>query len=96
MIKFWLRSPKVSTLVNNIQGREISLKKGLKQRDPLSTLIVVIVSNDLHYMITKCWEKGLLKVWDAEMTLPWLSIYITQTIINIWEGMFSTGNVKIT
>ena len=60
-IKFWLQYAKVSVLVNGSQGQKNLCKRGLRQDDPLSPLILVLVANGLHHMIAKCREEGLIK-----------------------------------
>ena len=46
--------------MNEIQGLNISCTRGLRQRDPLSSLIFMPVANGLHLMIAKCRKEGLI------------------------------------
>jgi len=66
-IRLWLQSAKVMVLVNVNQGREIAYKS-LRQWNPLSPLIFVLVVEELHRMIDicrVCLIKGL-GCWDEE------------------------------
>ena len=60
-IHLWLSSARVSLLINVSPRREIVCKRGLRQGDPLSPLIFVLMANGLHFMIKSCRDKGLLK-----------------------------------
>jgi len=46
--------------VNEIQGLNISCTRGLRQRDPLSSLIFMPMANGLHHMIAKCRKERLI------------------------------------
>ena len=48
-------------LVNRVQGREISYRRGLSQGDPLSLLIFVLLANGLHHMIAIYRKAGLIE-----------------------------------
>ena len=60
-IRLWLQPSKVACLINGIQGREFVCKRGLRQGDPRSPLIFVLVATGLRHMISKCQKMGLVK-----------------------------------
>ena len=60
-VALWLLSAKVKILVNGTQEKEISYKRGLRQGDPISSLIFLLVTGGLHHMIAIGRAEGLLK-----------------------------------
>lgn len=61
----WIRSilnpTRVSILVNGTPTSEFSPKRGLHQRDPLSPLLYIIVSEVLASMLKKAEETNILE-----------------------------------
>lgn len=49
-ILIWLQSAKISILANRDPGKEIICKRGLKQDDPLSPLLFVLVVEGLSLL----------------------------------------------
>ena len=50
----------VSILVNGQEGKKIVCKKGLRQGDPLSPLLFVLVADTLNFMTKKDRERNVL------------------------------------
>jgi len=72
-----------SILVNSVQGLDISCKRGLRQGDPLSPLIIVLVANGSRHMIFKCRMTGFfdgLGCWDESNSIINLH-YVDDTLI---------------
>jgi len=81
-IRLWLTSAKVSVLVNGIQCRQIYYKQGLRQGDPLSPLIFILVANELHHMIARCREEGLIEdLGCQDDTNVVINLYADDTLI---------------
>ena len=77
-IKLSLRYTKVTVLVN-----DICCKRGLRQGDPLSPLIFVLVAEGMHRMIVKCWREDHIKClgcWDKMNAVINLH-YVDDTLI---------------
>lgn len=59
MIVIWLTIVKVEVLINGDKGKEIVCKRGLRQEDPLSLLLFVLVADNLNRMIVNVREAGM-------------------------------------
>lgn len=55
-----MTSAKIQVLVNGISGKEIVYRRGLRQRDPLSPLLFVLVADELNRMFDKANEVGFV------------------------------------
>ena len=76
-----LRSAKVAILVNGEQEREIVCKQGLRQGDPLSLLIFVLVANGPNLMIKKCMKARFLQGLGRDPTNSVINLhYIDDTL----------------
>ncbi|GKV32614.1 hypothetical protein SLEP1_g41208 [Rubroshorea leprosula] len=56
-----LRSSMVSVLVNGSPTRQFSMSRGLRQGDPLSPFLFLIIAEGINGLVMKAVEKGLLE-----------------------------------
>lgn len=50
-----------SVILNGIPGKPFDCKRGVRQGDPLSPLLFVLVADLLQYVVNKAWQNGILK-----------------------------------
>ena len=56
-----LNSGESSVLFNNILGKSFKCLRGVRQGDPLSPLLFVLVADLLQTIVNKAWQNGTLK-----------------------------------
>ncbi|GKV46080.1 hypothetical protein SLEP1_g53092 [Rubroshorea leprosula] len=92
-IKECLRSASISVLINGCPSRQFGMTKGLRQGDPLSPLLFLIVAEGLNGLISEAVKQGLfegVKIGNGELKLAHLQ-FADDTLImgkatkeNIW------------
>jgi len=50
-----------SVLLNGIPGKPLTCRRGVRQGDPLSPLLFVLVADLLQSIVNKAWNIGVLK-----------------------------------
>nr|GEZ86872.1 arginine repressor C-terminal-like domain-containing protein [Tanacetum cinerariifolium]GEZ86880.1 arginine repressor C-terminal-like domain-containing protein [Tanacetum cinerariifolium]GEZ87626.1 arginine repressor C-terminal-like domain-containing protein [Tanacetum cinerariifolium] len=74
-----LSSASVSILINSSPPKEFPMKRSLRQSDPLSSFLFLIVAENMQVMITDSCNKGIYKG---------LSLYNDGANISLLQGSF--------
>ncbi|GJW59631.1 reverse transcriptase domain, reverse transcriptase zinc-binding domain protein [Tanacetum coccineum] len=91
-IKECLKSTSVSVLVNGSPSKEFLMEHGLRQGDPLSTLLFLIVAEALQVTILKACNKNIFK--GLSLAYDGANVSILQYADNaIFFGKWSLHNV---
>lgn len=76
-------------MINGVVGKEIALRRGPKQRDPLSPLTFILIPDGLNNMFSKIKQEGLLKGLSGSRALSFVNIQdVDDTLI------FGQGDIK--
>lgn len=77
-----LYSTKMQIVVNGEKGKEIVLKRGLRQGDSLSPLFFVLVADGLNTMLRKMENAGLIQGLTGSATTSYVNFqYVDDTHI---------------
>jgi hypothetical protein len=68
-------------ILNGTPGSKIEYKRGLRQGDPLSPMLFILVMDVLGYMISKSVEEGLLQPLARRNGKHRISIYADDVVI---------------
>lgn len=77
----WTSSTQV--LLNGSPGQHISHRRGLRQDDPLSPMLFILVMDVLGFLITKAENEGLLRPLATRTLYHRFSIYVDDVVIFI-------------
>ena len=72
-IKSIFRSEILAVLLNGVPGKTFYYKRGVRQGDPLSPMLFVLVADLLQYLINNALEQGLL-----QLLVPCALIFLSQ------------------
>ncbi|GJR20209.1 putative RNA-directed DNA polymerase, eukaryota, reverse transcriptase zinc-binding domain protein [Tanacetum coccineum] len=105
-----LESSRTSILVNGSPTSEFSIKRGLRQGDPLSPFLFIIVMEGLHVALSDAVQSGLIRgikfgnsdfslshlfyADDVVISLEWSSFYM-DNIIHILQVFHLASGLKI-
>lgn len=70
-----------SILINGMESAPIKPARGLRQGDPLSPLLFVLVMDTMQVMMLKARSVGLLSELNARRNLPNISVYADDVIL---------------
>ncbi|WVZ92630.1 LOW QUALITY PROTEIN: hypothetical protein U9M48_038679, partial [Paspalum notatum var. saurae] len=76
-----LRSSTTRILVNGVPGEPIQHQRGLRQGDPLSHMLFIIVMNVLSSLINRASDAGLLQPILARGATQWVSLYADDVVL---------------
>jgi hypothetical protein len=76
-----LLSSSTQVLVNGVPGAIIHHKRGLRQHDPLSPMLFILVMYVLGYLISKAEEEGLLQPLSARALQHQVSFYVDDVVL---------------
>nr|GEV96977.1 putative RNA-directed DNA polymerase, eukaryota, reverse transcriptase zinc-binding domain protein [Tanacetum cinerariifolium] len=65
-----LNLSRASVLVNGSLTSEFSIKQGLRQEDPLSHFLFIVVMEDLHSILSTVWDQVLFEVLISILPFP--------------------------
>jgi hypothetical protein len=68
-------------LLNGIPGKSIQLKRGLRQGDPLSQILFILVMDVLGGLVSKAEEKGLLQPLSSRSLHHRISLYADDVVL---------------
>ncbi|GKE78397.1 RNA-directed DNA polymerase, eukaryota, partial [Tanacetum coccineum] len=91
-ISGYLDSAKGSILVNGSPTPEFHFQKGLKQGDPLSPFLFILVMESLHLSFSRVLEAGLFKGININNSLSISHLFYVDDAIFV--GKWDTSNIK--
>nr|GFA83233.1 RNA-directed DNA polymerase, eukaryota [Tanacetum cinerariifolium] len=87
-----LNSSKGSILVNGSPTREFQFRKGLKQGDPLSPFLFLLVMECLHFSFQNLVNEGLFKRVSVSTSLHLSHLFYADDVI--FMGQWSVSNIN--
>lgn len=82
-IVMWLNSAKTYISINGEVGKEIVLRRDLRQDDPLSPLLFVLVADGMNNMLIKVKKEGLVRGLSGTPQLLIINLqYADDTLIS--------------
>ncbi|GJZ24055.1 putative RNA-directed DNA polymerase, eukaryota, reverse transcriptase zinc-binding domain protein [Tanacetum coccineum] len=97
-IKACLYSSRTYILVNRSPTSKFSLKRGLRQGDPLSPLLFIIVMEGLHMSLKEACHSGLLKgikIGSSGITLSHMFYADDVVIVTYWNSIDMENIIRI-
>ncbi|GJU43814.1 RNA-directed DNA polymerase, eukaryota, reverse transcriptase zinc-binding domain protein [Tanacetum coccineum] len=97
-IKMCLHSTRMSVLVNGIPSSEFLIKRGLRQGDPLSPFLFIIVMERLHLALEDAVSSGLIhgaKVGNIPFSYLGLPIGSNMNMIANWQHLIDHFRGKL-
>ncbi|GKC66249.1 putative RNA-directed DNA polymerase, eukaryota, reverse transcriptase zinc-binding domain protein, partial [Tanacetum coccineum] len=88
-IRACLHSSRASILINGNPTFEFSIKRGLRQGDPLSPFLFILVMEGLHYALSNAVSSGLIrgiKLGSSDITLSHLFYADDVVITTDWNS----------
>ncbi|GJZ89135.1 RNA-directed DNA polymerase, eukaryota, reverse transcriptase zinc-binding domain protein [Tanacetum coccineum] len=86
-----LHSSRGSILVNKSPTDEFQFQKGLKQRDPLSLFLFILIMKSLHLSFQKLVDEGLFKGRSLSSSLQLSHLFYVDDVI--FMGQWSDSNI---
>ncbi|GKB24357.1 putative RNA-directed DNA polymerase, eukaryota, reverse transcriptase zinc-binding domain protein [Tanacetum coccineum] len=83
-IKAYLESSRTSVLINGSPTSEFNVRRGLRQGDPLSPFLFIIIMEGLHVAIFDSTHQGLIRGCNMSLTANW------KPLIDKFKGKLST------
>jgi hypothetical protein len=68
-------------MLNGTPGEAITYKRGLRQGDPLSHMLFILVINTLNLMVSKVAEEGLLQPLSSRSIHHRFSLYVDDVVL---------------
>ncbi|GJU06268.1 RNA-directed DNA polymerase, eukaryota, reverse transcriptase zinc-binding domain protein [Tanacetum coccineum] len=87
-----LDSAKGSILINGSPTSEFHFQKGLKQGDPLSPFLFILVMESLHLSLSRVLEAGLFKGININNSLSISHLFYADD--DVFVGKWDTSNIK--
>jgi hypothetical protein len=87
-----LKSSSTQVLLNDTPGDRIEYRRGLRQGDPLSPMLFILVMDVLGYMIQRAAEENLLQPLARRALQHRISIYADDVVIFLKP---SSGDIDI-
>ncbi|GKA87022.1 RNA-directed DNA polymerase, eukaryota, reverse transcriptase zinc-binding domain protein [Tanacetum coccineum] len=97
-IKMCLHSTRASVLVNGSPSSEFPIKRGLRQGDPLSPFLFIIVMEGLHLALEDAVSSGLIhgvKVGNSDLYISHLFYADDLVIISEWNKQDMDNIIRI-
>jgi hypothetical protein len=76
-----LTTSSTQILLNGVLGDFMNHQRGLRQGDPLSPMLFIIVMDALNLLILKAAEAGLLQPLSSRSIQHWVSLYADDVIL---------------
>jgi hypothetical protein len=76
-----LTTSSTQVLLNGVLGNFINHQRGLRQGDPLSPMLFIIMMDMLNHLITKAAEEGLLRPLSSRSIQHWVSLYADGVVL---------------
>jgi hypothetical protein len=93
-VKSFLLTGKTAILLNGVPGPWISYKNGLRQGDPLSPYLFIIIADVLQKLIMQAYQQNLLQhPLNESIPCPVLQ-YADDTLILVKASLSTTANLK--
>lgn len=80
MLSGLLTTSSTQVLLNGVPGEFISHRRGLRQGDPLSPMLFILVMDTLNLMVTRASEAGLLQLLSSRSIQHRLSLYANDVV----------------
>ena len=93
MISGLLASSSTQILLNGSPGERIVHQRGLRQGDPLSPMLFILVMDVLSHLITKASDEQLLQPLARRALQHWISLYADDVVIFLRP---SASDIEIT
>jgi hypothetical protein len=68
-------------LLNGVPGDFISHRRGLRQGDPLSTMLFILVMDMFNLIIVRASEAWLLQTLSSHSIQHWVSLYVDDVVL---------------
>nr|GEX94549.1 hypothetical protein [Tanacetum cinerariifolium] len=88
-IKACLESSRTSVLINGSPTSEFNVRRGLRQGDPLSPFLFIIIMEGLHVAISDSTRQGLIRGCNMSLITNWKSL------IDKFKGKLSTWKANM-
>jgi hypothetical protein len=86
MLSGLLTSSSTQVLLNGIPGSPISHQRGLRQGDPLSPTLFILVMDVLNLIVTRVSDEGLLQPLSSRSIQHQVSLYADDVVIFLWSA----------
>lgn len=70
----WFATAKVQILVNGVNGRYLVSKRELRQEDPPSLLLFILVADGLNMMLSNTRKEGMIKGLPRSSNLEFVNL----------------------
>jgi len=80
-------------LLNGSPGDRIEHRRGLRQGDPLSPVLFILVMDVLYHMVKKASEEGLLQPLSRRALQHRISLYADDVVIFLQPSASDSGSL---
>ena len=88
-----LATSSTQILLNGSPGDRIEHRRGLRQGDPLSPMLFILVMDVLYHMVKKASEEGLLQPLSRRALQHRISLYADDVVIFLQPSASDSGSL---